>query len=335
MPTGPIGPIADDRTGMGETGGHGRAAHPRTARRRRRGRHAGATARSTRCRGRCSRELRDAAGELTADPPGAVVVTGGERIFAAGADISEFGGPDEAGPITAGFHDALDAIAAIPRFVIAAVSGYALGGGCELALACDYRIAGPRAVFGQPEILLGIIPGGGGTQRLARLVGPSRAKELCLTGRQVKAEEARRASASPTRSSTATRSSGRWSSRPRSPAARSSPRRSPSGSSTPACRRLARRRAGPRAGGLRRGLPHRRQPHRRGQLPRARPRQGDVHRPLNPVLSSRSGPIGPDREGQNGRSADRQAGVEVEEVEPASCRRRPRSRRRGGPGCAG
>jgi enoyl-CoA hydratase len=135
-------------------------------------------------------ELGEAAAALTADPPGAVVVTGGERIFAAGADISEFGGADEAGPITAGFHRTLDAIAAIPRFVIAAVSGYALGGGCELALACDYRIAGPRAVFGQPEILLGIIPGGGGTQRLARVVGPSRAKELCLTGRQVKADEA-------------------------------------------------------------------------------------------------------------------------------------------------
>ena len=76
--------------------------------------------------------------------------------------------------------------------MIASISGYALGGGCELALACDYRIAGPKAVFGQPEILLGIIPGGGGTQRLARLVGPSRAKELCLTGRQVKADEALR-----------------------------------------------------------------------------------------------------------------------------------------------
>ena len=83
-------------------------------------------------------------------------------------------------------------IAAFPRFVIAAVSGYALGGGCELALACDYRIVSDKAVFGQPEILLGIIPGGGGTQRLARAVGASRAKELCLTGRQVRAEEALR-----------------------------------------------------------------------------------------------------------------------------------------------
>lgn len=132
------------------------------------------------------------AAELAADPPGAVVITGGERIFAAGADISQFGGPDEAVGITKGFHDALDAIAALPRFVIAAVSGYALGGGCELALACDYRIVGERGVFGQPEILLGIIPGGGGTQRLARLVGPSRAKEMCITGRQVKADEALR-----------------------------------------------------------------------------------------------------------------------------------------------
>jgi enoyl-CoA hydratase/carnithine racemase len=138
------------------------------------------------------RRLHEIATGLGADPPGAVVITGGEKIFAAGADISEFGSADEAGPITVAIHGALDAVAAIPRMVIAAVSGYALGGGCELALACDYRIAGERAVFGQPEILLGIIPGGGGTQRLARLVGPSRAKEICITGRQVKADEALR-----------------------------------------------------------------------------------------------------------------------------------------------
>jgi enoyl-CoA hydratase/carnithine racemase len=137
-------------------------------------------------------ELRAVAEELTANPPGAVVITGGERIFAAGADISEFGDAERAVQITAGFHSALDAVAAIPRFVIAAVSGYALGGGCELALACDYRIGGERAVFGQPEILLGIIPGGGGSQRLPRLVGASKAKEIMITGRQVKAEEALR-----------------------------------------------------------------------------------------------------------------------------------------------
>ena len=136
--------------------------------------------------------LHEIALELTANPPGAVVVTGGERIFAAGADISEFGGPQEGEVIGSAFHSALDAIAAIPRFVIAAISGYALGGGCELALACDYRIASEKAVFGQPEILLGILPGGGGTQRLTRTVGPSRAKEMMITGRQVKSEEALR-----------------------------------------------------------------------------------------------------------------------------------------------
>ncbi len=137
-------------------------------------------------------ELRAVAEELLAHPPGAVVITGGERIFAAGADISEFDDVEQGRHITAGFHAALSAVADIPRFVIAAVSGYALGGGCELALACDYRIAGERAVFGQPEILLGIIPGGGGTQRLPRLIGLSKAKEMMITGRQVKAEEALR-----------------------------------------------------------------------------------------------------------------------------------------------
>lgn len=137
-------------------------------------------------------ELYAAAVDLTENPPGAVVITGGARLLAAGADISEFGGADEGRAIGEGFHRALNAVAAIPRFVIAAVSGYALGGGCELALACDYRIVSERAVFGQPEVLLGIIPGGGGTQRLPRAVGASRAKEMMITGRQVKAEEALR-----------------------------------------------------------------------------------------------------------------------------------------------
>jgi enoyl-CoA hydratase/carnithine racemase len=138
------------------------------------------------------RQLEAAAGGLAADPPGAVVVTGGDRIFAAGADIAEFGGPEEARAVGGGFRRALDAVAAIPRCVIAAISGFALGGGCELALACDLRIASERAKLGQPEILLGIIPGGGGTQRLARLVGPAKAKDLVLTGRQVAAGEALR-----------------------------------------------------------------------------------------------------------------------------------------------
>jgi enoyl-CoA hydratase/carnithine racemase len=138
------------------------------------------------------RQLAVVAEDLIEEPPGAVVIWGGDRIFAAGADISEFGGTDKARVIAAGFREALDAVAAIPRATIAAVTGYALGGGCELALACDLRVVGDTARFGQPEVLLGVIPGGGGTQRLTRLVGPSRAKDMIFTGRQVGAEEALR-----------------------------------------------------------------------------------------------------------------------------------------------
>jgi enoyl-CoA hydratase len=138
------------------------------------------------------KELAETAAELTRDPAGAVVVTGSEKMFAAGADINEFGGEEEARVVGAHFREALDLVAAIPRATIAAINGYALGGGCEVALACDFRVASPSAKLGQPEIRLGIIPGGGGTQRLARLVGASRAKDLILSGRQVAADDALR-----------------------------------------------------------------------------------------------------------------------------------------------
>lgn len=140
--------------------------------------------------GRLLGELNEVAQGYLKDPPKAVVIHGGEKIFAAGADISEFGGPSEAIELSRLFHEALDAIAAIPRVTIAAINGFALGGGCELALACDFRVAASNAKLGQPEILLGIIPGGGGTQRLPRLIGVSRAKELIYSGRQVSADEA-------------------------------------------------------------------------------------------------------------------------------------------------
>lgn len=135
-------------------------------------------------------QLYQAASLFQQELPKVVVVHGGERIFAAGADISEFGGAAEALEISALFHSALNSIAGMPRITIAAINGFALGGGLELALSCDFRVASSDAKLGQPEILLGIIPGGGGTQRLARLIGVSKAKEIIYTGRQITAEEA-------------------------------------------------------------------------------------------------------------------------------------------------
>jgi enoyl-CoA hydratase/carnithine racemase len=122
----------------------------------------------------------------------AVVLYGGERVFAAGADIKEMSQLDDQGMAVWGreLTDSFTSVAKIPKPVIAAVTGYALGGGYELALCADFRVLGASAKIGQPEILLGIIPGAGGTQRLTRLVGPSRAKDIIFTGRFVKADEA-------------------------------------------------------------------------------------------------------------------------------------------------
>jgi len=138
-------------------------------------------------------ELRAVAQEAAArEDVKAVVVYGGERLFAAGNDVKEMAELSYAEIAAKGdaLQSAVTAVARIPKPVVAAVTGYALGGGCELALAADYRIAADDATLGQPEILLGIIPGAGGTQRLARLIGPSKAKDLIFTGRFVKADEA-------------------------------------------------------------------------------------------------------------------------------------------------
>jgi enoyl-CoA hydratase/carnithine racemase len=138
-------------------------------------------------------ELREAARTVGGDDRvGAVVLWGGPKVFAAGADIKEMQGrtfaeiSSRAGDLQA----ALTELARIPKVVIAAVNGYALGGGCELALTADLRFAATDARLGQPEILLGIIPGAGGTQRLPRLIGPARAKALIYSGRFCKADEA-------------------------------------------------------------------------------------------------------------------------------------------------
>ncbi|MER6225152.1 enoyl-CoA hydratase/isomerase family protein [Streptomyces sp. 900105755] len=137
--------------------------------------------------------IKELAGEATRrEDVRAVVIYGGEKVFAAGADIKEMQNMDHAAMVlrSRDLQDSFSAVARIPKPVVAAVTGYALGGGCELALCADYRIAADNAKLGQPEILLGLIPGAGGTQRLPRLIGPSKAKDLIFTGRMVKADEA-------------------------------------------------------------------------------------------------------------------------------------------------
>lgn len=138
-------------------------------------------------------EIRAAAVEASArDDVKSVVVYGGERVFAAGADIKEMNDMSYTDMVkrSGALQSAFTAVARIPKPVVAAITGYALGGGCELALCADVRFAADNAVLGQPEILLGIIPGAGGTQRLTRLVGPSKAKDLIFSGRFVQADEA-------------------------------------------------------------------------------------------------------------------------------------------------
>src|SRR6188472_1997225 len=138
-------------------------------------------------------EIRAAATEAgERDDVKAVVVYGGEKVFAAGADIKEMADMQYVDMVrrSGALQSSFSAVAKIPKPVGAAVTGYALGGGCELALCADIRIAADDAQLGQPEILLGIIPGAGGTQRLTRLVGPAKAKDIIFTGRFVGAEEA-------------------------------------------------------------------------------------------------------------------------------------------------
>ena len=142
-----------------------------------------------------TRELQEVAADAsTRDEVGAVVIWGGEKVFAAGADVKMMAGmsPHEVKPMIATLQDVFNQVEEIPKVTIAAITGYALGGGCELAMCADLRFAADDARLGQPEILLGIIPGAGGTQRLPRYVGVGRAKDIIYSGRMVSAEEAHR-----------------------------------------------------------------------------------------------------------------------------------------------
>src|ERR1700751_4595138 len=131
-------------------------------------------------------------GAAASDDVRAVIVYGGEKVFCGGADIEVMAeaGYAEMALRSGRLQEAAGLVAALPKPVVAAITGYALGGGLELALAADFRLAGERARVGQPEILLGVIPGAGGTQRLSRLIGPARAKDIVFSGRMVGAAEA-------------------------------------------------------------------------------------------------------------------------------------------------
>jgi enoyl-CoA hydratase len=139
-------------------------------------------------------ELDEAVNEIyvNKDIRGAVITGAGPKAFVAGADISEFHGlnPDEGEELARRGQEIFERIEESPKPIIAAVNGFALGGGCELAMACHFRLCVPTARFGQPEVNLGIIPGYGGTQRLTRIVGKGKAIELMLTGRMMDASEA-------------------------------------------------------------------------------------------------------------------------------------------------
>src|ERR1700726_1666141 len=139
-------------------------------------------------------ELAEAARAADADEIRAVIIYGGERVFAGGADIGVMAeaGYAEMAARSKRLQDPMDLVAGLGKPVVAAITGFALGGGLELALCADFRVAGENARFGVPEILLGVIPGLGGTQRLPRLIGPARAKSLVYTGRSADAEEALR-----------------------------------------------------------------------------------------------------------------------------------------------
>ncbi|MFC9251855.1 enoyl-CoA hydratase [Amycolatopsis thailandensis] len=142
---------------------------------------------------RVMREVTEAAAGLGEDPEvGAIVLTGSAKAFAAGADIKEMQPQSFSDVYAADWFAGWDALSRVRVPLIAAVSGYALGGGCELAMMCDVLIAAENAKFGQPEITLGVIPGMGGSQRLTRAIGKAKAMDLCLTGRMIDAAEAER-----------------------------------------------------------------------------------------------------------------------------------------------